>query len=37
MSIIIQWFLQDLRISNNPALFAAANKGEILHIYILDD
>lgn len=37
MSLIIQWFRQDLRISDNPALFAAANKGEILPIYILDD
>ena len=37
MSLIIQWFRQDLRISDNPALFAAANKGEVLPIYILDD
>ncbi|WP_316354191.1 cryptochrome/photolyase family protein [Candidatus Trichorickettsia mobilis] len=37
MSLIIQWFRQDLRISDNPALFAAANKGEILPIYILDN
>ncbi|CAF2084484.1 unnamed protein product [Rotaria magnacalcarata] len=37
MRLIIQWFRQDLRISDNPALFVAANKGEILPIYILDD
>ena len=37
MSLIIQWFRQDLRISDNPALFAAVNKGEVLPIYILDD
>jgi deoxyribodipyrimidine photo-lyase len=33
MSLIIQWFRQDLRISDNPALFAAVNKGEVLPIY----
>lgn len=37
MSLIISWFRQDLRITDNPALYAAANKGEVLPIYILDD
>ncbi len=33
----IVWFRQDLRIHDNPALNAAAERGEILPIYILDD
>ena len=36
MSINIVWFRQDLRVSDNPALDAAARSGEILPIYILD-
>lgn len=31
------WFRQDLRVTDNPALQAAAEKGDILPIYILDD
>ncbi len=31
------WFRQDLRITDNPALLAAAHSGDILPIYILDD
>jgi deoxyribodipyrimidine photo-lyase len=33
----IHWFRQDLRLSDNPALFEAASKNSILPIYILDD
>ena len=36
MSINIVWFRQDLRVSDNPALDAAAQSGEILPVYILD-
>ena len=35
--IVIHWFRQDLRISDNPALSAAAQQGRVLPIYILDD
>lgn len=31
------WFRQDLRISDNPALFEAARKGEVLAVYVLED
>lgn len=31
------WLRQDLRISDNPALFAAAEAGKVLPIFILDD
>lgn len=31
------WFRQDLRLSDNPALVAAAHLGQILPVYILDD
>lgn len=34
---IIHWFRQDLRLTDNPALAAAAEEGEVLPIYILDD
>lgn len=37
MSITIAWFRQDLRLSDNPALIAAARTGQVLPIYILDD
>lgn len=37
MNIIIHWFRQDLRLSDNPALFEAAKAGKIIPIYILDD
>ncbi|MGB0754758.1 MAG: deoxyribodipyrimidine photo-lyase, partial [Candidatus Pseudothioglobus sp.] len=33
----IHWFRQDLRISDNPALFEASKHAEVLPIYILDD
>ena len=35
--IAIHWFRQDLRLSDNPALIAAAEKGKVLPIFILDD
>lgn len=35
--IVIHWFRQDLRLSDNPALCAAARQGTVLPIYILDD
>ncbi|MFT5084504.1 MAG: deoxyribodipyrimidine photo-lyase [Lentisphaeria bacterium] len=33
----IHWFRQDLRLSDNPALVAAAQRGKVLPIFILDD
>ena len=33
----IYWFRNDLRISDNPALFAAAEMGEVLPVFILSD
>jgi deoxyribodipyrimidine photo-lyase len=33
----IFWFRQDLRITDNPGLFAASSNGGVLPIYILDD
>lgn len=36
MKKTIVWFREDLRINDNPALFAAVNNGEILPIYIYD-
>jgi deoxyribodipyrimidine photo-lyase len=33
----IVWFRQDLRVSDNPALISAAQRGRVLPIYILDD
>ncbi len=35
--IVIHWFRQDLRLSDNPALVEAAHAGEVLPIYILDN
>jgi deoxyribodipyrimidine photo-lyase len=35
--ITIVWFRQDLRLRDNPALTAAANRGSVLPVYILDD
>lgn len=35
--IAIHWFRQDLRLSDNPALLAAVEHGEVLPVYILDD
>ncbi|NVK18412.1 MAG: deoxyribodipyrimidine photo-lyase [Methylocystaceae bacterium] len=34
---VIVWFRQDLRTTDNPALFEAAKSGAIVPIYILDD
>lgn len=34
---IIVWFRQDLRLSDNPALYEAAKAGNIIPLYILDD
>ena len=34
---IIVWFRQDLRLSDNPALAAAASGGPVVPVYILDD
>lgn len=36
-NIAVHWFRQDLRLSDNPALTAAAKHSHILPIYILDD
>lgn len=36
-SCVINWFRQDLRLSDNPALHSAAKNAKILPIYILDD
>ena len=33
----IVWFRQDLRVHDNPALAAAASRGSVLPLYILDD
>ncbi len=33
----ICWFRQDLRLADNPALFEAAQQGDVLAIYILDE
>ena len=33
----ICWFRHDLRLSDNPALCAAAARGDVLPVYILDD
>lgn len=35
--MIIVWFRKDLRLSDNPALYAAAKKGVVLPLYILDE
>ena len=37
IEVAIIWFRNDLRISDNPALFEAAKSGNILPIYILDN
>jgi deoxyribodipyrimidine photo-lyase len=36
-SPVIMWFRQDQRLSDHPALTAAAAAGEIIPVYILDD
>ena len=35
--VVICWFRQDLRLSDNPALTAACERGRVLPVYILDD
>jgi deoxyribodipyrimidine photo-lyase len=35
-NIVINWFRQDLRISDNPSLYSAAQEGIVLPVYILD-
>lgn len=35
--IVIHWFRQDLRLTDNPALLTATKEGDVLPIYILDD
>ena len=35
--ITIHWFRQDLRLSDNPALAKAVEKGDLIPVYILDD
>jgi deoxyribodipyrimidine photo-lyase len=36
-TLSLVWFRQDLRVSDNPALRAAAATGSVLPVYILDD
>lgn len=36
-AVVIHWFRQDLRLHDNPALSAAAEAGDVLPIYVLDD
>ena len=35
-NVTIHWFRQDLRITDNPSLYAAAKQGTVLPIYIFD-
>lgn len=35
--LTIFWFRQDLRLSDNPGLFEASRRGQVLPLYILDD
>lgn len=37
MKTVILWFRQDLRLEDNPALCAAAARGHVLPVFILDD
>ena len=37
MGVVIHWFRQDLRLSDNPALLEAVRSGDVLAVYILDD
>lgn len=37
MTVAIHWFRQDLRLSDNPALFEASKTYNVLPIYILND
>jgi len=34
---VIHWFRQDLRIEDNPSLYAAAERGNVLPVFILDE
>lgn len=36
-ALSIHWFRRDLRLADNPTLFAAAQQGALLPLYILDD
>lgn len=36
-NITLFWFRQDLRLSDNPGLYEAVQKGAVLPVYILDD
>jgi len=35
--LVIHWFRQDLRLADNPSLILAAQAGDVLPVYILDD
>ncbi len=35
--VVIHWFRQDLRLSDNPALTAACDAGEVIPVYVLND
>jgi len=35
--LVLMWFRQDLRLSDNPALISAANHGAVIPLYIFDD
>ncbi len=37
MSLSLVWFRQDLRLSDHPALVAAAAKGQVIALFVLDD
>jgi len=37
MSKYIVWFRQDLRLDDNPALYYAAKKGQVIPVFIYDD
>ena len=37
MSLTILWFRRDLRLSDHPALVAAARRGVVLPVFIHDD
>ncbi|MDA9930820.1 DNA photolyase family protein [Alphaproteobacteria bacterium] len=37
LPLSICWFRQDLRLADNPALAAAAERGRVLSVFILDD
>jgi len=36
-SLVIHWFRQDLRVTDNPSLCQASKKGRVMPLYILDD